>query len=134
MAEVPAKKEKRQFLSRTVKWEIPAVPGSELERLLVRVSDGLREYERWAFDVQKAAYEAYKEALANDPEEAKRMKRHLSDFDLYARYMPLRDSDAADKLARATIPTNWVLESCFRKIAAAHKSFFVRRKRGDRVA
>lgn len=122
---------KREMLPRTVKWEIIVRGRPELEKLLLRTSDGLREYEHWALAAEGENYASYK-ALQQAAGGAKpNAKSFLSDFDLYTRYMPLRQADEAAGSVRATVPANWVLESCFRKVSAAYKSWFTLLKRGD---
>lgn len=68
-------REKRAILTRTEKW--PLVLSEEQERLIMRVSDGLREYYNWALEQEKVAYEAYKaEKKARPPTRSPSQKEH----------------------------------------------------------
>ena len=173
-----AKGTKREILPRTVKWEV-AARQPDLQKLLIKTSDGLREYEHWALEAEAENYKRFEEwqtllgllwdikvtfgaqtkkellgvlmSLIIGNEEAARLgkgrgeldrllrkfnretrpKSFLTDFDLYSRYAPMREEDGRETKARATIPANWVLESCFRKISAAYQSFFKALEGGD---
>jgi hypothetical protein len=130
MAEEKSRSEKREILPRTVKWEI-CKDAPELEKRLLALSDGLREYEHWAIRAEQAAYAIAGIQKGLSGKTKLEGKTFLSDFDLYSWYKPMREKDAAESLARGSIPANWVLESCFRKVSATYKSFFELMKRAD---
>lgn len=125
-------REKRAILTRTEKW--PLVLSEEQERLIMRVSDGLREYYNWALEQEKVAYEAYKAEKKARPDQKPESKGTLTEFDLYTLYKDtLRPEDEGAGLWRANIPANWVLET-FRAVSGGYKSFFSLVKRGDKDA
>lgn len=121
-------KEKRKFVTRTQKWELKMALHPGLEALILRMGDGLREWQEWALALQEEQYALYKAAKEEGREGEKGL---LSDFDLYSLYSPLAKREKTSNIARAAVPTNWVLESVFRKICGAYKSFFKLRQRGD---
>jgi transposase len=189
-----AQVQKREIPQRTEKWEIlPDLrrkPSAKLEgrikrqreqeRVLLRVSEGNREYEEWALKIEDANYRKHQEVLwalahgvhsvcfinaenrpkctmfTSKPEadllrqeilaemKEKRTRKDqpkrvlvgsfLNDQNLYRLYTPIRARDKDAQLQRASNPANWVLESCFSRVAAAYQSFFALLKRGDRDA
>src|SRR3989344_2089191 len=55
-----AKGTKREILPRTVKWEV-AARQPDLQKLLIKTSDGLREYEHWALEAEAENYKRFEE-------------------------------------------------------------------------
>jgi hypothetical protein len=120
------------MLSRTVKWPLSDLTPQQ-EIIILRVSDGLREYYNWALQTQKENYEAYQAALEANPAVRPNSKKFLSEIDLYSRFVPKRAEDARDGLFQAKVPANWVLET-FRASVGGYKSFFSLTKNGDHDA
>ncbi len=127
MARQP-KRKKEEMIQRTAKWPLSLSP--EQEALIVKVSDGLREWYNWALDTEKSAYETHRAALKEDPEaKPKREDIPVRNRSLHP-VRPLRGQDASDGLFRAKVPANWVLET-FKAAVAGYKSFFALVKNGD---
>ncbi len=131
MAKNP-KRKKEEILARTIKWELALSP--EQEALIIRISDGLREYYNWALETEQSAFDAYTAAVKANPEVKPNGKKHLNEIDLYSRFSPIRARDGDAGLYRATVPANWVLESSLKACTAAYRSFFALVKNGDHDA
>jgi hypothetical protein len=121
-----AKREKGEILTRTEKW--PLTLSDEQDRLILQISEGLRDYYNWALEVEKQQNIAFRAAqtFTDKPN----VKRFFSEIDLYNIWKERRKADAADDQFRAQIPANWVLET-FKSAVGAYKSFFALVRNGD---
>ncbi len=129
MAKAP-KRDKKEMLQRTVTWPLRTL-SPEVEGLLLRISDGLRDYYNLALVTQQHNYCAYGAAQKAAPEVKPNGKKFLGEFDLYyALYQPTRKQDLLAGNFRARLPANWVLET-LRASVAGYKSFFTLVKNGD---
>lgn len=127
MARMP-KRDKSAILTRTERWELKLSP--EQEKLIVKISDGLRDYYNYALQRELEANEAYQAVLKADSNTKPNQKRFLNEIDIYNLWKEVRQSDAANSLFRAKVPANWVLET-FKAVIGAYKSFFTLVKNGD---
>lgn len=125
-----AKRERGEVLYRAVKWYLEPTP--EQERLIIRISDALREYYNWGIEIEREAYERHKAAKeAGAP--APNTPKFYNPIALYNLWKPVRDVDKAASLFRARVPANWVVET-FGGVEGAYRSFFALIKNGDQNA
>ncbi len=78
MAKAP-KRTKGQILINTIGWPLHAL-SPEVERLLLRISEGLREYYNWALETEHASNEAYEAARKAAPDVKPSGKRFLNEI------------------------------------------------------
>lgn len=123
---MPKGKLKTDVLSRTEKWEL--VVTSEQEQLLMKISDGLREYYNWALEQWQAAYAAWRAEKKSGTE--KPLTRIPTFFDQVNLLTGVGVQDRAASLWRANILRNWK-EETLDSLHGALKSFFALAKKGD---
>ncbi len=125
-----AKGQKKEgVLMRTEKWELKL--DTEQEKLLVRVSDSLREIYNWGLEQWMGAYREWREQKKAGVE--KPNIRFPTFFDEVNQLTAMKKVDEAAGLFRARVPRNWKEET----LDALHgglSSFFSLVKKGDRDA
>jgi putative transposase len=124
------KREERPVLYRAVKFELRVT--SEQEKLLLRLSDGLREIWNWALELRVHAYEEYKKQKQDGVPKAD-LLRLPTLFDQINLLTSLRQEDTLQQLAHANTPRNWQ-EETLDTLDGAFKSFFALAKNGDKDA
>lgn len=123
------KPNEQPVLYRAVKFELKVT--EEQEKILMRVSDGLREVWNWALAQRVKAYEEYK---AQKQAGIKKPDVKLPTlFDQINLLTALRAEDVANQLVRANTPRNWQ-EETLDTLDGAFKSFFALAKNGDKDA
>ncbi len=119
----------RPVLYRAVKFELHLT--LEQEKLLQRISDGLREIWNWALDLRVKAYEEYKKQKTSEMQKPEVRLPTL--FDQINLLTNLRGEDERKGLSRARTPRNWQ-EETLDTLDSAFKSFFALAKKGDKDA
>lgn len=122
------KRDKAEILTRTETWPLKLT--QEQERLLVLISDGLRDYYNWALEIERQQNETFKSAALLSGGSKPNVKRFFSEIGLYKPWQTVRQQDVENNLFRGTIPANWVVET-FKAATGAYKSFFALIKNGD---
>ncbi len=119
--------DKTLVLYRAVKFQLHLTDAQE--KLLLRVSDGLREIYNWALAERVASYELYKKWKKDGGEKP----QMLTLFDQINALTDMRAQDKRDGLWRAKIPRNWQ-EETLDALDGAFRSFFALVKNGDAAA
>ena len=122
-------KEERPILYRAVKFELHV--NEAQEKLLLRISDGLREIWNWALAQRVASYEEYKKQKQEGV--AKPDVRLPTLFDQINLLTALREKYASLELVQVHVPRNWQ-EETLDTLDGSFKSFFALAKNGDKDA
>ncbi len=121
-----AKGKESAVLYRAVKFQLHLT--DEQEKLLLRVSDGLREVYNWALELRIKTYEEYKKKKKEGIEKPDIKMPTL--FDQINLLTDLRKEDRKASCWRANVPRNWQ-EETLDALDGAFKSFFALVKNGD---